>query len=148
MPLLHNARPLITWVRPSGKLTHLWVLRKPHRSRENTVVKITLESLLEKSWNRMNICWTRMRLGYGEWKTKLTFESVLATEFLLKSRGLNRPQKIRVTRNLVDPASSHMLVSRIKPCKSQSKWINSGSANGSLNQLQSTRERSLTAPVG
>jgi hypothetical protein len=32
------------------------VLRKPHRSRENTVVKITLESLLEKSWNRMNIC--------------------------------------------------------------------------------------------
>ena len=42
--------------------------------------------------------------------------------------------KFRVTRNLVDPASSHMLVSRIKPCKSQSKWINSGSADGSLNQ--------------
>ena len=52
---------------------------------------------------------------------------------------------IRVTRNLVDPASSHMLVSRIKPCKSQSKWINSGSADGSLNQQQSTRGRRLTA---
>ena len=30
------------------------------------------------------------------------------------------------TRNLVDPASSHMLVSRTKPCKSQSKWITVG----------------------
>lgn len=39
-----------------------------------------------------------------------------------------------------------MLVSRIKPCKSQSKWINSGSADGSLNQQQSTRERRLSAP--
>ncbi len=37
-----------------------------------------------------------------------------------------------------------MLVSRIKPCKSQSKWINSGSADGSLNQRQSTRGRSLS----
>ena len=43
-----------------------------------------------------------------------------------------------------DPASSHILVSRIKPCKSQSKWINSGSADG-LNQLQFMRERCLTA---
>ena len=49
-----------------------------------------------------------------------------------------------MTRNLVDPASSHMLVSRIKPCKSQSKWIDSGSADGSLNQRQSTRGRSLS----
>ena len=51
-----------------------------------------------------------------------------------------------MTRNLVDPASSHMLVSRIKPCKSQSKWINSRSADGSLNQLQSAPGRSFKAP--
>jgi hypothetical protein len=36
------------------------------------------------------------------------------------------PETVSVTRNLVDPASSHMLVSRTKPCKSQSKWITVG----------------------
>lgn len=36
--------------------------------------------------------------------------------------------------NLVDPASSYMLVSRIKPCMSQCKWTHSRTANGSLNQ--------------
>ena len=37
--------------------------------------------------------------------------------------------------NLVDPASSHMLVSKIKPCMSKNKPQNGESANGSLNQL-------------
>ena len=37
---------------------------------------------------------------------------------------------------LVDPASSHMLVSKIKPCMSKYKQIcTSETANGSLNQL-------------
>ena len=36
---------------------------------------------------------------------------------------------------LVDPASSHMLVSKIKPCMSKFKQTNSETANGSLNQL-------------
>ena len=38
-------------------------------------------------------------------------------------------------RNLVDPASSHMLVSKIKPCKSKYKFIHNKTANGSLKQL-------------
>ena len=38
-------------------------------------------------------------------------------------------------RNLVDPASSHMLVSKIKPCMSQYKQSNGEAANGSLKQL-------------
>ena len=37
--------------------------------------------------------------------------------------------------HLVDPASSHMLVSKIKPCLSKNKPLNGESANGSLNQL-------------
>ena len=37
--------------------------------------------------------------------------------------------------NLVDPASSHMLVSKIKPCMSQLKLTYSEAANGSLKQL-------------
>ena len=37
--------------------------------------------------------------------------------------------------NLVDPASSHMLVSKIKPCMSQYKLFYCKTANGSLKQL-------------
>ena len=35
---------------------------------------------------------------------------------------------------LVDPASSHMLVSKIKPCMSQYKIVTNETADGSLNQ--------------
>ena len=41
-----------------------------------------------------------------------------------------------VNYNLVDPASSHMLVSKIKPCMSQYKLLYGETANGSLKQLQ------------
>ena len=37
--------------------------------------------------------------------------------------------------NLVDPASSHMLVSKIKPCMSQYTFLYCKTANGSLKQL-------------
>ena len=40
-----------------------------------------------------------------------------------------------IRRNLVDPASSHMLVSKIKPCMSQYKLLYGETANGSLKQL-------------
>jgi hypothetical protein len=40
-----------------------------------------------------------------------------------------------ISNNLVDPASSHMLVSKIKPCMSQCKLLNGETANGSLKQL-------------
>ena len=36
---------------------------------------------------------------------------------------------------LVDPAISHMLVSKIKPCMSKYKRLYCETANGSLNQL-------------
>ena len=36
---------------------------------------------------------------------------------------------------LVDPASSHMLVLKIKPCMSKYKHLYCETANGSLNQL-------------
>ena len=47
--------------------------------------------------------------------------------------GLAGPRVVR--RNLVDPASSHMLVSKIKPCMSQYKLLYGETANGSLKQL-------------
>ena len=36
---------------------------------------------------------------------------------------------------LVDPASSHMLVSKVKPCMSEYKLLYGNTANGSLKQL-------------
>ena len=40
-----------------------------------------------------------------------------------------------VVSNLVDPASSHMLVLKIKPCMSKYKLLYGETANGSLKQL-------------
>ena len=37
--------------------------------------------------------------------------------------------------NLVDPASSHMLISKIKPCMSKYKLLYNETANSSLKQL-------------
>ena len=37
--------------------------------------------------------------------------------------------------NLVDPASSHMLISKIKPCTSKYKFLYNETANSSLKQL-------------
>ena len=39
---------------------------------------------------------------------------------------------VRWVTHLVDPASSHMLVSKIKPCMSKHKLVHSEAANGSL----------------
>ena len=51
---------------------------------------------------------------------------------------LIRKSTLAHDRNLVDPASSHMLVSKIKPCMSQNKSLHDESANGSLKQFYST----------
>ena len=50
--------------------------------------------------------------------------------------GVGRSRHLRMpVQNLVDPASSHMLVSKIKPCMSQYKPQNGKAVNGSLKQL-------------
>ena len=51
---------------------------------------------------------------------------------LSRGRRRGRPSGIRY---LVDSASSHMLVSKIKPCMSKYKQLYGETANGSLNQL-------------
>ena len=45
---------------------------------------------------------------------------------------------------LVDPASSHMLVSKIKPCMSMFTLSNGETANGSLNQSRFLRWSKVT----
>ncbi len=61
----------------------------------------------------------------------LRVENALSAWALWQGFGLLR----RCRTNLVDPASSHMLVSKIKPCMSQHKFLHGEAANGSLKQL-------------
>ena len=58
----------------------------------------------------------------AHWLVQLSLDSVACREQWLRT-------------NLVDPASSHMLVSKIKPCMSQYKLLYGETANGSLKQL-------------
>jgi hypothetical protein len=62
---------------------------------------------------------------------------LLITYFPPPFGGIARPLR-RVGQQdcyLVDSASSHMLVSKIKPCMSKYKQLYRETANGSLNQL-------------
>ena len=49
--------------------------------------------------------------------------------------GVELPPFVKLVSYLVDPASSHMLVSKIKPCMSKFTLVYRETANGSLNQL-------------
>ena len=49
-------------------------------------------------------------------------------------RRISRLRRDALSSYLVDPASSHMLVSKIKPCMSKYKLLHSETANGSLDQ--------------
>ncbi len=92
-------------------------------------------------------------LASGSGVEALTYESGIGTSFNAESvfgswfmatdlcaAGLLTPAVNASVRwlctNLVDPASSHMLVSKIKPCMSQYKLLYGETANGSLKQLQ------------
>ena len=67
--------------------------------------------------------------------------TTLVGKIVFSRRGLVCMDSVPVTINgdfginLVDPASSHMLVSKIKPCMSQYKLLHGETANGSLKQL-------------
>ena len=66
----------------------------------------------------------RVRQGspLGPWLHRVSASKATSVVFLRRSY-------------LVDPASSHMLVSKIKPCMSKYKHLYCETANGSLNQL-------------
>ena len=61
--------------------------------------------------------------------------SVYQTRRCGRPLGGGPPRGRSASRYLVDPASSHMLVSKIKPCMSKYKPLQGETANGSLNQL-------------
>ena len=80
--------------------------------------------------------WSRPQLGRSLRRASVSsrFSPELADTQPHPSRSRAR-RGSRAGRNLVDPASSHMLVSKIKPCMSQYKLLYGETANGSLKQL-------------
>ena len=76
---------------------------------------------------RLKIVYFKHSWPGGHWWGGLVWLSIL--RWKEESALLNK------VRYLVDPASSHMLVSKIKPCMSKYKHLYCETANGSLNQL-------------
>ena len=88
-----------------------------------------------------------------DFRTALTLVSLCLCELVLLDMGIPSDEKVEPQiwpllvcysdflegycegSYLVDPASSHMLVSKIKPCMSKYKQLYSETANGSLYQL-------------
>ena len=75
-----------------------------------------------------------MSVGFlaDELVEKLLFES---REFRTRLNGQLECSLVLLVSYLVDPASSHMLVSKIKPCMSKYNSFTLKTANGSLYQL-------------
>jgi hypothetical protein len=57
------------------------------------------------------------------------------SSLVCRSSAVHPCSAVATSGYLVDPASSHMLVSKIKPCMSKYKRLYCETANGSLNQL-------------
>ena len=85
-------------------------------------------------------------LPYRQGLSKPSDSNVICS--LSRRAGTTGPLSL-CQKNLVDPASSHMLVSKIKPCMSQYEPLHGEIAYGSLKQFLSTREGFLTwIPLG
>ena len=67
--------------------------------------------------------------------TKSTQDNSNAPRAVSTSMLIIQQYQVRNNCNLVDPASSHMLVLKTKPCMSQYKLLYGETANGSLKQL-------------
>ncbi len=66
---------------------------------------------------------------------RCSFRFLVLSLSLARGRGEKGKEKNKNGAYLVDPASSHMLISKIKPCMSKYKHLYCETANGSLHQL-------------
>lgn len=78
---------------------------------------------------------TKRVTGGVAWKEKKGRGTPLFPATLQRERASVHEHCRQMWPYLVDPASSHMLVSKIKPCMSKYILLHSETANGSLNQL-------------
>lgn len=65
----------------------------------------------------------------------MAFAKVCCINWAISSSPSHTGLRHKCYTHLVDPASSHMLVSKIKPCMSKYKPLYGETANGSLKQL-------------
>ena len=107
-----------------------------------------LQPLVLRNWSVCGVaaCWavviTRSdwRIGYSNQWTTFCFNNAISQRECSCGRGSlgsDRSEMRLYGSYLVDPASSHMLVSKIKPCMSKYKPLYGETANGSLKQLSS-----------
>ena len=90
-----------------------------------------LDPSLKNDQTNVCIITTKIPLFEGDFNDK-----GLRYSFISMNYDLFDPDNcVSSTNYLVDPASSHMLVSKIKPCMSKYKQLYRETANGSLNQL-------------
>lgn len=78
---------------------------------------------------------TKRVTGGVAWKEKKAGAPPLPLQPCKRERASVHEHCRQMWPYLVDPASSHMLVSKIKPCMSKYILLHSETANGSLNQL-------------
>ena len=80
--------------------------------------------------------WGRKRIGFDERGSKLVRGCDLFSFYLWVCGLFDLDFEFeREWRYLVDPASSYMLVSKIKPCKCKYKLLYGETAKGSIEQL-------------
>jgi hypothetical protein len=86
------------------------------------------QSSSEPSLDFLFCSYSTVTMRSNGWFQSTSADLLLTPSFIYQSLGLKvkcGPRiswpKVRYDRNLVDPASSHMLVSKIKPCMSKYK---------------------------
>jgi hypothetical protein len=85
---------------------------------------------------RLHIPDLAMRQGWAMAKVRVFATPIEVTNpIALRAKRAAARRSVSNGSYLVDPASSHMLVSKIKPCMSKYKQLYGETANGSLNQL-------------
>ena len=87
----------------------------------------------DTDWGKADASRGRLALASAPWGVRSSWP--LSSNKLFRPETLGGRPLAAHGSYLVDSASSHMLVSKIKPCMSKYKQLYSETANGSLNQL-------------
>ena len=150
LQLSPRGNPGEVWRASFGPLPALDVgLYSYHCGRARCIVMLRMQTLMFTPTQSSVLRRFGFPLGVFRACERASDESVFAHAVVVANQqlfGRPRPGSARSRRlsargsscNLVDPASSHMLVSKIKPCMSKYKLLYGETANGSLKQLSST----------
>ena len=141
---LWKARRKLVWCQNAFVRSSLWPSVNLHR---RTFSRPSSSIRPKARFGTLTLCDCRSRRFEGVGKQVVSLRNAnlaraAGSRFVHCSCGRFRVKEQSRSRDrdesyLVDPASSHMLVSKIKPCMSKYKLLYCETANGSLNQLSS-----------